>query len=261
MVRDPEFGPVRLRAFGTYAFKVTDPGLFLKELVATDPSFELYEISAQFRNVTVSRFVDALGNAKIPMLDLAGNYDKVSKIALERIGPELAKMGVTLTQFFVENISLPAEVEAALDKRSQMAVLGNLDQYAKFQTAEAMRDAAKNPGGMAGLGAGLGAGVAIGQQMGGALAAGMTAPGTVSPGHTSATAAPPPVPRAAAFHAAIDGASAGPFDMTALAAQVKAGKITRKSLVWQKGMANWATAETVPELQDLFAEMPPPIPG
>ena len=112
MVRDPEFGPVRLRAFGSYAFKVTDPGTFLKELVATDPSFELYEISNQFRNVIVSRFVDALGTAKIPMLDLAGNYEKVSKVALEKVGPELAKMGVTLTQFFVENISLPPEVEA-----------------------------------------------------------------------------------------------------------------------------------------------------
>lgn len=261
MVRDPEFGPVRLRAFGSYAFKVTDPGLFLRELVATDPSFELYEISAQFRNVTVSRFVDALGSAKIPMLDLAGNYDKVSKVALERIGPELAKMGITLTQFFVENISLPPEVEAALDKRSQMSVLGNLDQYAKYQTAEAIRDAAKNPGGLAGIGASLGAGVAVGQQMGGALGGAMSAPGQVAPGHTASPGAPPPIPSGGTFHAAIDGASAGPFDMAALAAHIKAGKITRKSFVWQKGMANWVAAETVPELQGLLADVPPPIPG
>ena len=178
--------------------------------------------------------------SKIPMLDLAGNYDKVSKIALEKIGPELAKMGVTLTQFFVENISLPPEVEAALDKRSQMAVLGNLDQYAKFQTAEAIRDAAKNPGGLAGIGAGLGAGVAIGQQMGGAFAGATGRAGRRDAGDTHAAGrggAPPPLPAAVAFHAAIDGASAGPFDMAALAAQVKAGKITRKSLVWKKGMA------------------------
>src|SRR3954447_22548589 len=116
MVRDPEFGPVRLRAFGTYAFKVTDPGTFLRELVATDPSFEAFEISAQFRNTIVSRFVDALGSAKIPMLDLAGNYEKISSVAKERIAPDLAKMGVSLTQFLVDNVSLPPEVEAALDK-------------------------------------------------------------------------------------------------------------------------------------------------
>jgi membrane protease subunit (stomatin/prohibitin family) len=265
MVRDPEFGPVRLRAFGNYAFKITDPATFLKELVATDPSFELYEISAQFRNVIVSRFVDALGSSKIPMLDLAGNYEKVSKVAMERIAPELAKMGVSLTQFFVENISLPPEVEAALDKRSQMAVLGNLDQYTKYQTAEAMRDAAKNPGGLAGLGAGLGAGVAVGQQMGGALGAAATTPGVVTPGNTtspgSLASAPPPLPTAVAFHAAIDGVAGGPYDIPALSEHAKTGKLTRATLVWKSGMASWMAAETVPELQALFAELPPPLPG
>lgn len=262
MMRDPEFGPVRLRAFGTYAFKVTDPGTFLKELVATDPAFELYEITGQFRNTIVSRFVDVLGTSKIPMLDLAGNYERVSKLALERIAPELAKMGVSLTQFYVENVSLPPEVEAALDKRSQMGVLGDLNQYAKFQAAEAIRDAAQNPGGVAGIGAGIGAGAAIGGQMAGAVAGAMGAPGTVTPGNTqSPGGAPPPIPAAASFHAAINGAAAGPFDMTALAAQVKDGKITRGTLVWKTGMPNWVAADTVPELKSLFAHLPPPLPG
>ncbi len=266
MIRDPEFGPVRLRAFGTYAFKVTDPGTFLKELVATDPSFELYEISAQFRNAIVSRFIDALGTARIPMLDLAGNYEKVSRLAQERIAPELAKMGVSLTQFFVEGISLPPEVEKALDKRSQMAVIGNLDQYAKYQTAEAIPEAAKNPGGLAGLGAGLGAGMAVGSQMGGALAGAASAPGVVRPQNTtppavSGSEAPPPLPTAPKFHAAIDGAAAGPFDIPALAAFVRSGKITRSSLVWKPGMSSWVAADSVPELQGLFADVPPPLPG
>jgi membrane protease subunit (stomatin/prohibitin family) len=266
MYRDPEFGPVRLRAFGNYAFKITDPGTFLKELVATDPSFELYEISAQFRNVIVSRFVDALGSSRIPMLDLAGNYEKVSKIAMDKIAPELAKMGVSLTQFFVENISLPPEVEEALDKRSKMAVLGNLDQYTKLQTADAIPTAAANPGGFAGIGAGLGAGIAVGQQMGGAFAGAVGAPGAVTPANTQSPAAaaasgPPPLPTAVAFHAAIDGAAAGPFDMAALAQHVRTGKLTRTTLVWKNGMAAWAAAETVPELQSLFASVPPPLPG
>jgi membrane protease subunit (stomatin/prohibitin family) len=268
MYRDPEFGPVRLRGFGNYAFKVIDPGTFLKELVATDPSFELYEISSQFRNVIVSRFVDALGSARIPMLDLAGNYDKVSKIALEKISPELAKMGIALTQFFVENISLPPEVEAALDKRSQMSVLGNLDQYAKMQSADAIRDAAQNPGGLAGMGASLGAGLVVGKQMGGALAGVATASGVVVPGHTAPPGAaapasggmPPPLPTAVAFHAAIDGAASGPFDMTALSAHARSGKLTRKTLVWKAGMASWSAAESVPELLPLFADVPPPLP-
>jgi len=261
MVRDPEFGPVRVRAFGTYAFKVTDPATFLRELVATDPSFEAYEVTNQFRNAIVSRFVDVIGTSKIPMLDLAGNYEKMSRLALERIAPELAKMGVSLTQFFVENISLPPEVEAALDKRSQMGILGNLDQYAKFQSAEAIRDAAQNPGGIAGMGAGIGAGLAVGQQMAGAVAGAASAPGQVTPANTQSPSGPPPLPNAGTFFAAINGAQAGPFDMAGLQSQVRDGKITRGTLVWKQGMANWAAAESVPELQPLFASAPPPLPN
>ena len=254
MMRDPEFGPVRLRAFGTYAFKVIDPGTFLRECVATDPMFESYEIANQFRNAIVSRFVDTLASQQIPMLDLVGNYERVGKLAQERIAPELAKMGVALTQFFVENIGLPPEVEAALDKRSEMGVLGNLDQYAKFQAAEAIRDAAKNPGGAAGAGIGLGAGVALGQQMAGAMAAGAGAnPITSQP-------MPPPVPLQATYYVAINGQQAGPYDVPALAAKVSSGEVTRSSLVWKAGMASWVAAEGVAELSSLFQHLPPQLP-
>ncbi|CAN5619802.1 SPFH domain-containing protein [soil metagenome] len=255
MVRDPEFGPVRIRAFGTYAFKVTDPGTFLKEIVATDPECEAYEVKNQFRNAIVSRFTDTVGQAKLPILDLAGNYDKLSKLALERIQPDLAKIGVSLTQFYVENISMPPEVEAALDKRSQMSVLGNLDQYTKFQAAEAIRDAANNPSGGAGLGASLGAGVALG----GAIV------NSVNQSNQPASMAggggmPPPLPTPVQFHAAINGAQAGPFNMTLLQQKIAGGEITRSTLVWKPGMAEWVEASKVAELQSLFASMPPPIP-
>jgi len=258
MVRDPEFGPVRVRAFGSFAFRVTDPGTFLKELVATDPSFETYEIAAQLRNTIVSRFVDVLGAAKIPMLDLAGNYEKISIIAQEKIAPVMASMGLTVTQFFVENISLPPEVEEALDKRSKMAVLGNLDQYTKYQTAEAIGDAAKNPGGIAGMGVGLGAGVVMGNQMAGALQPKPAAPYAAEV--PAAPMAPPPLPATVSFFAAINGAQAGPFDLTALAGRVRDGSISRATLVWKQGMASWTAAENVVELQSLFAHLPPPLP-
>ena len=250
MMRDPEFGPVRVRAFGSYAFKVTDPATFLRELVATDPSFEAFEVTNQFRNAIVSRFVDTVAAARIAVLDLAGNYERVSKLALDRIAPDLAKMGVSLTQFYVENISLPPEVEAALDKRTQMGVIGNLDQYTKFQTAEAIRDAAQNPGGVAGAGVGLGAGVAIGQAMGHAMAPG-----------AQPAAAPPPMPSAAQFHVALDGSPAGPFDLGTIDGHVRSGKVTRATLVWKPGMSGWVAAGTVPELQPLLAHLPPPLPN
>jgi membrane protease subunit (stomatin/prohibitin family) len=248
MMRDPEFGPVRVRAFGSYAMHVGDPATFLKQLVATDPSFETYEIANQLRNVIVSRFVDAVGQAKIAVLDLAGNYDTISKVVQDRIRPDLASMGLALTGFYIENISLPPEVEQALDKRTQMGVLGNLDQYTKYQTANAIPEAAKNPGGLAGAGMGLAAGVALGNQMAGQLA-----------GAAQPSAAPPPLPQAG-FFLGVGGQQQGPFDAAALAARARDGSLTRTTLVWRQGMPNWVAAETVPELQALFANVPPPLP-
>ncbi len=253
MLRDPEFGPVRLRAFGSYAFRVSDPGMFLRQLVATDPEFETYEITNQLRNAMISRFTDTVGSANIPLLELAGNYQRLGSLVEEKLAAEFAKMGLVLTQFYIENISLPPEVEEALDKRSQMSVLGNLNDYTRYQTAEAIRDAAQNPGGMGGMGAGLGAGVAIGQTMAGAMTGGAAAQG----GQT-----PPPLPTSAVtFHIALNGQQAGPFDLSALQQHVAQGHLTRQTLVWRAGMANWAPAETVPELQPLFENVPPPLPG
>jgi membrane protease subunit (stomatin/prohibitin family) len=245
MLRDPEFGPVRVRAFGTYAMHVSDAGVFLKQLVATDPNLETYEITNQLRNTIVARFVDAIGQAHMAVLDMAGNYDKISQVALEKIKPDLAGMGLALTTFYIENISLPPEVEQALDKRTQMGVLGNLDQYTKYQAATAIPEAAKNPGGLGGVGASLAAGMAIGNQMTGAM---------------QSANAPPPLPTAVAFFLGIGGQQVGPFDLTALAAKLHDGSLTKDTLVWKQGMAGWTQAEKVAELQSLFAAAPPPLP-
>ena len=250
MLRDAEFGPLRVRAFGTYAFRVSDPGTFLKQLVATDPNFEAYEISNQLRNTIVSRFVDVVGQSKIPVLDMAGNYEKMSRLCQERIAPDLQSMGLSLTLFYIENISLPPEVEEALDKRTKMGVIGDLSKYTQYQTAEAIPAAAANPGGIAGIGAGLGVGIGIANQMAGAMAGGASQAGT-----------PPPVPTAAGYFVAINNQQAGPFDMSALQQKVRDGSLTRSSLVWKQGMSGWVAADTVPELQSLFAALPPPLPN
>ncbi len=254
MMRDPEFGPVRVRAFGTYAFRVIDPGTFVKELVSTDPSFEAFEIANQLRNTIVSRFVDAVPRLQIPLLDIVGNYDRLSKMAMEKIAPDLAGMGLGLTQFLVENLSLPPEVEAALDKRSSMSVLGNLDQYTKYQSAEAIRDAAQNPGGAAGAGIGLGAGIALGNQMAGAMVGGAGANPVTS------TTLPPPLPLAVTYYAALGGRQAGPFDLAALGAKIHSGEVTKATLLWKAGMPNWMAAESVADVAVLFAAVPPPLP-
>ncbi|HUO10091.1 MAG TPA: SPFH domain-containing protein [Phycisphaerae bacterium] len=250
MMRDPEFGPVRVRAFGSYAFHVADPATFLKQLVVTDPMFETFEISNQLRNTIVSRFVDAIGQSKIAVLDLAGNYDRISKVALEVIKPDLLALGLSLTSFLIENISLPPEVEQALDQRTKMGVLGDMSKYTQYQTAQAIGDAAKNPSGMSGLGAGIAAGSAMADQMRNAMAAG-AAGGEV---------ASPPLPTSVAFYVAVNNAQQGPFDMGALAGKVRDGSLTRQTLVWKQGMSGWAAAETVGELAGLFGSVPPPLP-
>ncbi len=256
MMRDPEFGPVRVRAFGSYAFHVQDPAIFLKQLVATDPTFEAFEISNQLRNTIVSRFVDTIGQAKIAVLDLAGNYDKISKIALATIAPDIAALGLSLTAFYIENISLPPEVEAALDQRTKMGVIGDLNKYTQYQTAQAIGDAAKNANGMAGLGSGIAAGAAMADQMRTAMKSGADAPVG-----SSSAAAPPPLPANTGYFIAINNAQQGPFDAATLATRARNGSFTRTTLVWKQGMSAWAPAESVADFAGVFDTVPPPLPN
>ncbi len=164
MMRDAEFGMIRLRAFGIYSFRVSDPVTFLKEVFGTSALFTVDGVEGQIKRTLISGLSDAIAESKIPALDLAANYDEISNYALQTINPKLSALGLTLCSFVIENISLPEEVEKTMDKRTSMGVLGNLDQYAKYQAAEAMREAANNDGsGMAGMGVGMGAGAAMGQ--------------------------------------------------------------------------------------------------
>ncbi len=246
MLRDPEFGPTRLRAFGSFAIKVSDPATFLKQIVGTDHRFTVDEIGNQVRDMVTARFADVLGESKIPVLDLASNYDELGKFLTTRIAPDFEPFGLQIVALMVENISLPPEVEKALDKRTSMGVIGDLQKYTQFQTANAIGDAAKNPGGLAGAGAGMGAGFAMANQMGAAMAA---------PTGQS-TANPPPLPQASAsYFIALEGKQAGPFSPNELG-----GKITRETLVWRQGMAQWTRAAEVPDLKSLVDSVPPPLP-
>ncbi|PUZ27004.1 Membrane protease subunit, stomatin/prohibitin family, contains C-terminal Zn-ribbon domain [Chitinophaga costaii] len=260
MLRDAEFGPVRLRAFGSYAFRVKDAGQFLKEIAATNPEFTVEDINEQLRNLAVSRGMDAIAEAKIPVLDLAAKYDEVSALITEKIKPEFNELGLDLTKFLIENISLPEEVEAALDKRSSMGIIGNLGAYAQFQAANAMGDAAKNPsgGGLAGAGIGVGLGAAMGSQMGNVFQQNQF-PGNATAGNAGAGAPPPPPPAAQIF-LAINGQQEGPYDLATLQQLAVGGRLNAQTLVWKAGMGAWAAASTLPEVAVLLGSVPPPLP-
>ncbi len=169
MMRDADFGMVRLRAFGIYSIRVSDPQAFVKEIAGTNAHFVTEDIEGQLKRSLVSGLSDALAESKIAALDLASNYDELGRFIRTKLTDDFKGFGLDLTKFVIENISLPAEVEAAMDKRTSMGVIGDVGRYAQFQAADAMRDAAQNEGGGAGLGAGMGAGFAIGNAMGGAM--------------------------------------------------------------------------------------------
>jgi len=249
MVRDVEFGPVRLRANGNYAFKVKDAAIFFKEVASTNPEFTVEGITDQLRNLAVTRGMDAIAESKIAILDLASQYDEVSKLITEKIRPEFNEIGLELTKFLIENVSLPPEVEAALDKRSSMGIIGNMGAYTQFQTANAIEDAAKNQGGAGGMmGAGFGAG--LGMNM-------MNQMGNMQNQQSMNT--PPPPPPVTQFFVAVNGAQTGPFTIQQLQAMAQSGQFNKQSLVWKQGMAGWAAAEVQAELAALFNAVPPPI--
>lgn len=171
MLRDADFGIVRLRAFGAYSLRVADPAGFIREIAGTNAHFQTEDIDGQLKRAIVTEFSDALGELKIPALDLAAQYKEVGETIRGKINEDFSSYGLEVTKFYVENISLPPEVEAAMDKRASMGALGDAQKYMQFQAADALRDAAQNEGGGAGLGAGLGAGFAVGGQMANAFGA------------------------------------------------------------------------------------------
>ncbi len=263
-MRDPDFGPVRVRAFGTYTLRAIDPAKLLSELVGTDGVYEAEEISALLRSIISMAFADVVSNSGIGVLDLAQSYGTLSETlrreVLARIDDEF---GLEIPQLYIVNVSVPAEVERALDARASMTAIGDLAAYQAYQLGNAMPTAAANPaGGIAGAGVGLGMGLA--------MAGGMPTPavGRTSAGAPTGMAGAASQPAAmatgdfpaVAWHIAENGAPVGPFTSAQLAQAIAAGRIRRETLVWSPGMGDWMAASQVAGLQGLFAVTPPPIP-
>lgn len=254
MLRDPEFGPTRIRAFGTYTIKVADPAVFLREIVGTDGEFTSDEISFQIRNIIVQEFSRVIAKSGIPVLDMAANTADVGKLIADAIDPVMKQYGLSIPELYIENISLPPAVEKALDDRTSRGVAGNLDDHMKWKAAEAMT----MEGSAAGNAMGMGMGAGLGMQMGNmTMNAGPWGAQTSAP---AAAAPPPPPPVEHVWHIADAGAVTGPFSKAALGRMVTGGKLTRDSMVWTQGQDGWMKAEDVTELANLFTVMPPPPP-
>lgn len=253
IARDPEFGPVRLRAFGTYSMRVSDPARFMSEIVGTDGDFTRDEITYQIRNVIVQEFSRAIAASNIPVLDMAANTDQLGRLVAKAIAPVIEAYGLILPEFYVENISLPAEVEAMLDKRTSMGIIGDLERFGQYAASEAMLSAARNEGG---------AGAGMGAAMGAAMGATMRGPWGAVPAQQAAPAAPPPLPGGGAprWHVAIKGAASGPFAQSDLPRLVAEGSLTRDTLVWTEGQDGWQEAGQIAALAPILGATPPPLP-
>lgn len=249
MLRDPDFGPIRLRAFGTYSLKAVEPKALLRELVGTDSEFEADEIQELLRSIVNSSFAELIGKSDVAALDLASEYrsmgEDLRQLVVEKVDDEY---GLDIPQLYIVNISLPEEVEQAMDTRSSMGVIGDMGRFQQFQMGKAMTAAAENPaGGGASEGMGLGMGFAMANQMMGGM------------NQAGAGAVPPPPP-APVWHVAVDGQTQGPFSPQQIQQGAATGQITPETLVWSNGMGSWTPANQVPQLNSLFGQAPPPPP-
>jgi membrane protease subunit (stomatin/prohibitin family) len=253
--RDPEFGPVRIRAYGTYSVRVSEPARFLTEIVGTDGEFTMDEISFQVRNIIVQEFSRVIAASGIPVLDMAANTADLGRLVATEIAPTLDAYGLTIPELYIENISLPPAVEATLDKRTSMGLAGDLGKFTQFSAAQAMTTAAGNPAG-GGIATGLGAGMGL------AMARQMARQGPWGAAPAAAppvTPTPPPVEKV--WHIAENGATRGPFSRAALGRMVADTSLSRETYVWTAGQDGWIRAEDVQELAQLFTILPPPPPA
>ncbi|MFV2051893.1 SPFH domain-containing protein [Aliiroseovarius sp. YM-037] len=253
ILRDPEFGAVRIRAYGTYTVKVSEPGRFLTEIVGTDGEFTMDEISYQIRNIITQEFSRVVASSRIPVLDMAANTSDMGKLVAAQISETVSAYGLNMPELYIENISLPPAVEQALDKRTSMGMIGDLNAFTQYSAADAMSEAAANPaGGGMGAGLGMGMGMAMANQMAQAGPWGVVK-GAATP--------PPPPPVEKVWHIADGGETKGPYSRAAIGRMTSDGTVTRDTYLWTAGQDGWQRAEDIDELAQLFTVLPPPPPG
>ncbi len=242
MVRDFEFDMVRLRAFGTYEIRIKEPEVFIKEIVGTDGHFTIDEIDDQLTNLILTKFATLMGQDNTAVLDMAANYERFGEYLTKNIEPFFEEYGLELTRILVENISLPQEVEKALDKRSSRAITGDLDAHIKYQSGEALG----NSDGAASDMVGMGAGLAMGQMMAESM--------------KNSAATPPPLnsSQQKIYHLVLEeGRSSGPYDLKSIQSLIDSAQVERHTPAWREGLDEWSSAiELFPEL---FKKTPPPL--
>ena len=257
-LNDDRFGLVEIRAFGTYAFKISDPGKFIVDIVGTDNNFTNFEINEHLKSLIATRFTDTIGEANLPIELYAANSSELGETCKEVMQPEFASVGISLEKFFIENVSMPEDLKKEIFEYSRIDKL-DLDKLTKFKAAKAIEAAAANEGGTAGAGMGMGMGFVLAQQMSGMMGGMQQAP---APAAAPQGAVPPPMPQAVQYYYAYNGQQAGPVSFEQLRALFANRTVNKDSLVWKQGMSSWAALKDVEELKAfLGGSTPPPLPA
>ena len=257
-LNDERFGLVEIRAFGTYTFKISNPGKFVVDIVGTDNNFTNFEINEHLKSLIATRFTDTVGEANLPIELYAANTSELSETCRDVMGPEFESVGISLEKFYIENVSMPEDLKKEIFEYSRIDKL-DLDKLTKFKTAKAIEAAASNEGGTAGAGMGMGMGFVLAQQMGGMMSPQM---GGQTPTSQPMAVMPPPMPQAVQYFYASDGQQAGPVSFEQLQALFANRTVNRDTLVWKQGMSAWAALNQIEELKAfLGGSMPPPLPG
>ncbi len=216
-LRDKDFGMVRLRAFGMYSYKLADPRKFFTEISGTRDVYTVDDLEMQLRNLVVSTMSSTLGSSPVPFLDMAGNLGVMSDAMKGAMAPVFERYGVALDNFAVESVSLPEELQKALDTRISIGMAGNMATFTQYQAANSLPLAAQNEGGLAGVGASLGAGLTLGQVMGDALRSATSPAASATPG---APASEAPEVKLARLKSLLDGGLITQTDYDAAKADV-----------------------------------------
>ncbi|MBE14916.1 MAG: SPFH domain-containing protein [Dokdonia sp.] len=257
---DERFGLVEIRAFGTYAFKVSDPGKFITEIVGTDSNFTNFEINEHLKSLIATRFTDTVGEANLPIELYAANTSELSETCQEVMHPEFMTVGIALEKFYIENVSMPEDLKKEIFEYSRIDKL-DLDKLTKFKTAKAIEAAATNEGGTAGAGMGMGMGFVLAQQMGGMMNTGQN---QMQMGNAAPQGAmmPPPIPAQVQYYYATNGTQHGPVSFDQLKSLFASRTINKESLIWKQGMSGWKALQEVEELKSfLGGNTPPPLPS
>ncbi|WP_121967050.1 SPFH domain-containing protein [Myroides sp. N17-2] len=260
ILNDDRFGMIEVRAFGTYTFKIADPGKFIKEIVGTSGTFTTEQINDQLRSAIVTRFTDSIGEANLPIETYAANLNELSLAIFAYMKDDFEVYGMDVTKFLIENVSMPEDIKKEIFELSRLNHV-DLNKLMQMKTAKAMEAAANNPSGVAGAGVGMGAGFAMANQFGQAMAQGQTT--TQGQGAQPVANTPPPIPGAVtvSYFVAVNGQQAGPFDLEGLRQMAGNGQLLRDTLVWKNGMGTWEKAGDQGDLSAVWGQTPPPLPN